>query len=52
MDLRNSEQLLKVVFSTFGGHKTDISKNLKTIVGSAQKIKAKKIDAWKKNYEF
>ena len=30
-DLRNSEQLLRVVFSTFGGQNKDL-KNFKTIV--------------------
>jgi hypothetical protein len=52
VDLRNSEQLLRVGFSTFGDQKKKIF-FLKNIVASALKscIK-KKFDTWKKNYEF
>ena len=37
VDLRNSEQLLRVVFSTFGGQNKHLKKK-KTIVGSALEI--------------
>ena len=57
VDLRNSEQLLRVVFSTFGGQNKHLNFFLnycRVRTKKLHKIKVNKIffDTWKKNYEF
>ena len=57
VDLRNSDQLLRVVFSTFGGQNKHFQKfqnYFRVRTKKLHKIKVKKIffDTWKKNNEF